>query len=587
VTGPQPSRRSHIFIMQLDPVELDFDGKRPWRTLLKLYWPERRSVALAMVAYLFKFSPLLVLPVVTANLTNLIATGGEDRMRSLWTNAIVGAAAILQNIPSAMLYVDFLSRAVRNVETRLRSSLVRRFQMLSIGYLNRADTGRLQMKVLRDIESIEQMSRQVIDTGEFAVVSILVAIGVTAWRIPVFVPVFVLFVPMIWAIRKFMSGRLQRYNENFRRELEGMNSLVLGMISMIPITRAHAVEETEIARAENQFGHVRAAARAFDKEAGFLAATGWVVLMLFNLAGLTAGAWLSYRKILPLTPGDLVLLAFYFNMILQVMLQFNMMLPVIARGFDGLRSIGEVIECPDVEENRGKRAVEKVRGEFVFENVTFAYTQNAAPALDGLNFRVAPGETIGIAGPSGSGKTTLASLITGFHRPATGRILLDGADMKALDLRTYRRHLAVVSQQTILFNGTLRENIVYGAKNVSEAELQSAIESASANSFISELARGLDTELGAGGVQLSGGQRQRIAIARALLRDPRVLILDEATSALDAASEAVVQEALERLMAGRTTFIIAHRQAVLRRAGRILTLDKGVLASGDEPVQAG
>ncbi|HEU5070344.1 MAG TPA: ATP-binding cassette domain-containing protein, partial [Verrucomicrobiae bacterium] len=146
------------------------------------------------------------------------------------------------------------------------------------------------------------------------------------------------------------------------------------------------------------------------------------------------------------------------------------------------------------------------------------------------------------------------------------------------DLRTYRRHLAVVSQQTILFNGTLRENIVYGRRDVSEAVLQRAIEDANAAEFIRSLPRGLETEIGAGGIQLSGGQRQRVAIARALLRDPRVLILDEATSALDADSEAIVQQALERLMAGRTAFIIAHRPAVLRQADRILSLEKGVLA---------
>lgn len=563
--------------MQLDFTETNFCAENPWRTLLNLYWPQRRWVLLAMVAYLFKFSPLLILPVVTANLTNIIAHSGTGGMKSLWINATVGAIAIFQNIPSAMFYVDFLSRAVRNVEIRLRSALVRRLQMLSIGCLNRTDTGKLQTKVLRDIESIEQMSRQIIDTGELAIVSIMVALVVTAWRIPVFVPVFILFIPLILAMRRFTMRRLQRYNENLRKELEGMNSLVLGMINMIPITRAHAVEDEEVSRMEIRFGRVRSAARAFDKIAGLLGAAGWVVLMLFNLCGLTLGAWLSYKKILPLTPGDLVLLAFYFNMILQVVMQFNTMLPVITRGFDALRSIGEVLECPDIEENRRKRTLQKVHGQFQFENVTFTYDKKHGehPALQNINLHVHPGEVIGIVGPSGSGKTTFGSLVIGFHRPASGRILLDGVDMNEIDLRTYRRYLAIVSQQTILFNGTLRENIIYGSKNVSDMELQLAIESANAASFISNLPRGLDTEIGSGGIQLSGGQRQRIAIARALLRDPRVLILDEATSALDSESEAVVQQALERLMTGRTAFVIAHRHKILRRADRILVLDNG------------
>jgi ATP-binding cassette subfamily B protein len=561
--------------MQPDSVENQFRANQPWRTLLNLYWPERRWVLLAMASYLFKASPLWVLPVVTANLTNVIAHRGAGGLKSLWINAAVGAVAIVQNIPSAMLYVDFLSRAVRNVEIRLRSALVRRLQMLSISYHNRMDTGTLQTKVLRDVESIEQLSRQIIDTGQLAVVSILVSLAVTALRMPVFVPVFILFVPLVWLIRRFMAGRLQRYNENLRKELEGMNSLVLGMINMIPITRAHAAETVEIERAESRFGSVRQAARSFDKVAGLFGATGWVVMMLFNLAGLTLGAWLSYRGILPLTPGDLVLLAFYFNMIMAAMMQLNMMLPVITRGFDGLRSIGEVLECPDIEENRGKQPVARVRGEFQFENVSFSYGQNASPALQHVNLHVQAGEVIGIVGPSGSGKSTLVSLITGFHRPTAGRILLDGVDMNGIDLRTFRRHLAIVSQQTILFNGTLRENIVYGTKAVGEWELKSAIAAASAADFIGELPQGWETEIGAGGMQLSGGQRQRIAIARALLRDPRVLILDEATSSLDTGSEAIVQQALERLMAGRTTFIIAHRAGALRHVNRIVSLERG------------
>src|ERR1035437_8115953 len=277
--------------MQLDPVENNFRADKPWRTLLNLYRPERRWVFAAMISYLFKASPLWILPVIAANLTDIIAHRSAGGLRSLWINVAVGTVAIVQNIPSAMLYVDFLSRSVRT--------------------------------------------------------------------------------------------------------------------------------------------------------------------------------W----------------------------------------------------------------------------------------------------------------KSTLVSLITGFHRPTSGRIFLDGVDMNEIDLRTFRRHLAIVSQQTILFNGTLRENIVYGTKAVSEEELQSANADANAANFIKELPRGIETEIGAGGVQLSGGQRQRIAIARAFLRNPRVLILDEATSALDAGSETVVQQALERLMIGRTTFIITHRKNILQRVDKIILLEKRLIAN--------
>jgi ATP-binding cassette subfamily B protein len=568
--------------MQINTVEIQFDGRRPWRTLAHLYWPERRAVAWALISYLFKASPVWILPVITANIIDIIVHRRPGGLHALWLNAMVGAVAIAQNIPSAALYVTCLSRAIRNVEVRLRSALVRRLQMLSISYHDRADTGALQTKVTRDIESMEMLSRQMVDVGFFAVVTVLVTMGVTAWRMPVFLPVFILFVPLIWLVRRFVAGRLQGHNENLRKEIEGMNSQFSGMINMISITRAHAVEDEEVARLEDRFSTVRRAARSFDFFAGTFGATMWVGLMLFNLAGFTAAAILSYRGRLSLTPGDIVLLAGYFNTIMAAVLQANAMLPIVTRGFDGLRSMGEVLECPDIEENRGKQPVARVRGEITFENVSFSYDKTAGslPALRQVSFHVPAGETVGIIGPSGSGKSTLISLVTGFHRPTSGRILLDGTDMNALDLRTFRRHLAVVSQQTFLFNGTLRENIIYGLRDVSETELEAAIADANAAEFIRDLPKGLDTELGQAGVQLSGGQRQRIAIARALLRDPRVLILDEATSALDTGSEAAVQQALERLMVGRTTFIIAHRPDILRRAGRILTLSRGALVAG-------
>ncbi|MBE7213399.1 MAG: ATP-binding cassette domain-containing protein, partial [Gluconacetobacter diazotrophicus] len=191
--------------------------------------------------------------------------------------------------------------------------------------------------------------------------------------------------------------------------------------------------------------------------------------------------------------------------------------------------------------------------------------------------RVVPGETLGIVGASGAGKSTLLGLLLGFHFPTRGRLLLDGMDIRDVDLPGFRQRIAVVSQETLLFEGTVRENILHGVRGATEARLRAAVEDANAAEFIARLPRGLDTPLGERGARLSGGERQRIAIARALIRSPRVLVLDEATSALDVESEALVQDALDRLMEGRTTFIVAHRLSSLRRAERIAVLRDGRL----------
>ena len=275
----------------------------------------------------------------------------------------------------------------------------------------------------------------------------------------------------------------------------------------------------------------------------------------------------------------MVLIGGYFAVLTTVLTEFLNMLSVVARGLESLRSLDEVLGGADLETRAVRRHLPEVHGAFDFQNVSFAYPgqKPGKGALVDFSLRVLPGETLGIVGASGAGKSTLLGLLLGFHVPTRGRLLLDGVDLSAVDLTAFRRRIAVVSQETLLFAGTVRENILHGVPDASEARLRAALEDAHAAEFIARLPLGLDTPLGERGARLSGGERQRIAIARALIRAPRVLILDEATSALDVESEALVQDALERLMRGRTTFIVAHRRSSLRQAERIAVLRAGRL----------
>jgi ATP-binding cassette subfamily B protein len=245
------------------------------------------------------------------------------------------------------------------------------------------------------------------------------------------------------------------------------------------------------------------------------------------------------------------------------------------KGFESLHSMKEVLQSPDLEQNEGKAPVDTVRGHFKFDQVGFAYPGTEDSSLAEINLEVKPGETIAIIGASGAGKSTLLNMIIGFIRPTEGKIWLDGEDMNDLDLRTYRHYLSVVPQQTVLFAGSVRDNILYGVDDCDETRLRQALVDANAAGFIDALPQGLDTRIGENGAKLSGGQRQRIAIARALIRDPRILILDEATSALDTESERLIQQALEKLMKGRTTFVVAHRLSTIRNADRIVVLEHG------------
>ena len=214
-------------------------------------------------------------------------------------------------------------------------------------------------------------------------------------------------------------------------------------------------------------------------------------------------------------------------------------------------------------------------GAVAFDHVTFRYPDSASDAVRNLSLTVTPGETVAFVGSSGSGKSTLLNLALGFLRPTSGRLLLDGVDAATLDLRTYRRAVSVVPQESVLFEGSVRDNITYGLGEVSDARVWRALVDANAAEIVENMPDGWDTVVGERGARLSGGQRQRLAIARALVRDPRLLLLDEATSALDPESEALVKEALARLMVGRTTLVVAHRLSTIRSADRIVVLEAG------------
>ena len=252
-------------------------------------------------------------------------------------------------------------------------------------------------------------------------------------------------------------------------------------------------------------------------------------------------------------------------------------MPQIAKGFASIRSLGEVLESPDIEANANKPAMSNVLGIVDFKDVSFTYPGSTNPAIKELTLRVRPGEMIALVGPSGSGKSTLINLAIGFLRPQSGTISFDGNDLSKFDLRTARKFISVVPQESVLFDGTVRENITYGLGDVSDRAVTDALVASNAADFVAALPEGVDTIVGERGARISGGQKQRLAIARALIRNPRILVLDEATSALDSESERAIQKALESLMANRTTFVVAHRLSTVQKADTILVLQDGNL----------
>ncbi|MEV4512171.1 ABC transporter ATP-binding protein [Dactylosporangium sp. NPDC049525] len=567
---------------------MDFDGRRPLRTIVRLLAPRKWRLALATVAFAVKDSPIWLLPLLTANIIDVVV---EHRpLPQLWLNAAVLAVILLQNIPVHMFWVRQMSLIVRDLGTDLRSALAGRLQQLSISFHTKAGASLLQTKVVRDVENVEMMLQQVAASGTSAVLTLVGALSLTAVRVPQFVPLFLLVVPATAGLVAMVRRRSGARNEEFRRRVEDLSARVDEMAHLMPITRAHALETEALHRVRGTVDEVRAAGRRLDLVNGRFGAFSWVTYQLLGAACLIAAGWAAWSGFAPVSAGDVVLLSTYFAVLTSSVIGLFGLAPIITRGLESVRSIGEVLAAPDLERNEGKQTVTAVAGAVTLQGVGYRYTDGAAPAVRGVDLDVRPGETIAFVGPSGSGKSTMLNLLIGFIRPTEGRILLDGIDMERIDLRSYRRSVSVVPQESVLFDGTILDNVTYGLRGMTEDTVTRALRDANALEFVERLPHGWDTVVGERGALLSGGQRQRLAIARALVRDPRVLLLDEATSALDSESEALVQEALTRLMRGRTTFVVAHRLATVRGADRVAVLSAGRLAelgTHDELLAAG
>jgi len=536
---------------------------------------DKLKFALAMLFYAAKRLPIWTFPIFLGWAINIVGHPESHQLWELWM--VIAAAGLfhLLNPPFHMVHTSLFSKANRNLEARLRSALVRRIQQLSISFHDDAQSGRLHAKILRDVEAVTRLCRVFVITLFGGSVALAIALATSIYKSPIAALFFLVLAPIAVGLRVFFRSRMERRNREFRLQVEEMSGTVSEVLDMIPVARAHGVEEEEVRRVDDQLEGVRQRGYKLDMTNAVFAVTSWTVFVAARLGCLAVVGYMAYVG--KIRVGDVVTLLGMFQMILSSISQLLNAYPQILTGLESLHSIGEVLECPDIELNEGKKAVDRVEGCFEFQEVTFSYNGSARPALENFNLKVEPSESVAVIGESGAGKSTLMNLIIGFYRPTSGRILLDGTDMQEIDLRTYRRHLAVVPQSTTLFSGSIRENIAYGLEGISDDRIWEALRTANAADFVAEMPEGLDTAIGERGVKLSGGQRQRIAIARAVIRDPSVIIFDEATSALDVVAESQVQEAIERMISGRTTFVVAHRLSTIRKCNRIVVLKDGRL----------
>ena len=545
----------------------------PLKILIGLYKGNYNKFFLAVLFFFIKHAPVWVLPIVTANIINDITSGSPDTIQNIIIQAIIMVALVVLNVPMNYLYTRYKSLATRYAETGLRKALVRKLQQLSISYHKETQSGRLQSKIMRDVEAVETLSTQMFLSILNIALNIGVALFVTVSKSLIVFLFFLLTTPLAAATMVFFRNIMKKRNTEFRKEMEETSARVMEMVELIPVTRAHALEEEEVTKMSGQLFAVAEKGYKLDVIQALFGSVGWAIFQIFQVVCLGFTGFLALKG--TVGPGDITLYQSYFATIVSQVSSLMSLIPVIAKGVESVNSIGEVLLEEDIECNDGKEALDRVEGEFDFKNVRFAYNNTDKPVLHELNLHVDKGQTIALVGESGAGKSTILNLVIGFNFATDGAVTIDGHDMRDIDLRSYRKHLAVVPQTSILFSGTIRDNITYGIDDVDEDTLNKVVDAANLRDLIDSLPNGLDTVVGEHGGKLSGGQRQRVSIARALMRNPKVIVLDEATSALDSISEKLIQEALNNLTKDRTTFIVAHRLSTIKGADRIAVIADG------------
>lgn len=549
---------------------------RPLMVLLGLYRGQYYKFLISSFFYLIKHSPALFSPLLLANVINGVLAGGKEAERAIIGNVGIWLALLLIHVPANYMHAKYKSMLTRGTEAGLRAALVHKLSELSILYHVRMQSGKLQSKIIRDVEAIETLSSQLFVNVVNITMNAAIVLCITAVKNRTILLFFVLVAPIASLTIISFRRKIKKANQSYRLEMEETSARVMEMVEMVPAARAHALEEVERRRMVRQLEETAEKGYQLDMIQSNFGAVGWVVFQVFQALCLGFTAWMALTGRIKV--GDITFYQSSFTSVVNQVTAVLNLLPIITKGLESISSVGEVLTSDDVEQNDGKEKLTELNGEFTFRHVGYQYPHTDEPVLKDVTLDVPAGKTVAIVGESGSGKTTLISLIIGFMKPTKGNILIDGKDITEIDLKSYRKFISVVPQTPLLFTGTLRDNITYGLENASQEQIAKAVDAADLSKLVNDLPAGLDTNLEEHGANLSGGQRQRIAIARAIIRDPKVILLDEATSALDVISEREIQSALSRLIKDRTTFVVAHRLSTIRNADWIVVMDHGVIA---------
>lgn len=542
-----------------------------WTDAKDLIWAHRYRLALGLTLMTLNRLVGLILPASSKYLIDEVITKRHSEL--LLTIALVAGAATLVQAITSFALSQILGVAAQRAITEMRKSVQAHIARLPVSYFDSTQTGILISRIMSDAEGI----RNLVGTGLVQLLGGLMTAALALsvlfylnWRLTI-ITIVVLGVfagMMALAFRRLRP--LFRERGQINAEVTGRLGETLGGIRIVKAYSAERRESRVFAHGAHRL--FRNVAKAMTGVSGMTAASTAIIGVIGVIMIYVGG-----RSILSgtMTLGDYFMYVFFTALVAAPLVEIAAIGTQITEAFAGLDRIREIKQMTTEDaEDETRAPLADIKGEVVFDDVSFEYKTDA-PVLKHVSFRAAAGMTTALVGSSGSGKSTLISLVMAFNRPREGKVFVDGHDLETVRLRDYRRQLGIVLQDNFLFDGTIADNIAFASPNATRAEIVEAARIANCEEFINNFSDGFDTIVGERGVKLSGGQRQRVAIARAILSDPKILILDEATSSLDSESELLIQDGLQSLRRGRTTFVIAHRLSTIRSADQILVLEGG------------
>ncbi|WP_057915323.1 ABC transporter ATP-binding protein [Peribacillus muralis] len=546
------------------------------------YYKPYLTVFLSVMACAFIVSTLtLVFPLLVRHITKDVLEGDLSTALSevYWIGGLMLVLVAIQNVGN--YFVDYKGHEIGALmESDLRNELFAHMQKLSFSFYDKEKTGQLMSRITHDLLLLSELYHHGPEDYVKYLVRFIGAFFILFFiNAPLTIAVFC-FLPLLGVFALYFNKMLNNALTRNKERIGDVNAQVEDSLSGIRVVKSFTNEHVEIEKFNRENNRFLESRKKTYKAEALLYNSFETIIQLITITVIIFGSANIVNNSLDL--ADLITFLLYIGFMIEPIQKLTHMSTQFQEGITGFQRFMEIMNLkPAIENKQDAINLTEVHGEIEFRQVTFRYEDHLNNVLDNVSLRVQPGEFIALVGPSGAGKTTLGSLIPRFYDVTDGEVLLDGINVRDIDLQSLRKSIGIVQQDVYLFAGTVLENIRYGNRSARDEEIIAAAKHANAHDFIMSLPNGYHSEIGQRGVQLSGGQKQRLSIARVFLKNPPVLILDEATSALDNESESIVKKSLESLAKGRTTIVIAHRLSTIRNAGRIIVLtEDGIVEQG-------